>query len=107
MDRRLPFERCEAKLARLAREMEAWPGVTAAAAETVETRPLGMGDPRDGPLPKGLQLVIDAESHERLHEAWNRAAGRINGSDYGFASGASEDGPTRIRVWVEAQHPNR
>ena len=88
-------------LHQLAEEVRTWHGVTDTGVEAVEVRPLGMIEVRDPPQPKGLQLMIQAESNERLHAAWNRAAGRINRAGHGFASGASEDGPTRIRVWVE------
>ena len=66
---RMPFEHCELWLHRLAAEVRSWPGVTDAGVDAVDVQPLGMIDVRDAPQPKGLQLTINAESYERLHEA--------------------------------------
>ena len=87
----LPFAEASEALAALAEEMTTWPGVTAA---TV--------DASGPPGGRELLLTIRADSYDRLHEAWTRAAGRIN-SGIGFAYGASEQGKRRMKLYIESR----
>jgi hypothetical protein len=101
-ERRQPFERSEFELEKLSRLVRTWGGVTDARVETVTFPPFGPFAGLCRPTETtALQMVIETSSYRRLHEVWAQAAGIINRGDYGFTANGAEDGPHRIRFFVD------